>query len=161
MLRPVFKQCDDGAVNLFPRGIRFRCWTFRADASREPERRTPMRLDGNCFTTSRIGVRRSDKVPGPDARPNLEVEASHEPQRRAGVSPAQRRRRVPVWPLRGQGRRDACPTLAARRSRGALRAINSGRSLSEGGLAAGAVGRLRTPFSRTASASSAMTRSRK
>src|SRR5881409_1352759 len=26
-----------------------------------------------------------------------------------GVSPAQRRRRDSLWPLRGQGRRDACP----------------------------------------------------
>src|SRR6266540_5083789 len=35
-------------------------------------------------------------------------------QRRAGVSPAQRRRCVPDWLLRGQGRRDDCPTLVSR-----------------------------------------------
>src|SRR5881296_4447640 len=44
----------------------------------EPERRTPMRLDGNALPTSRIGVRRSCKVHGPDARPKLEVGAAHE-----------------------------------------------------------------------------------
>ena len=34
----------------------------------QPERRTPMRLDGNCLATSRIGVRRSDPVHGRKAR---------------------------------------------------------------------------------------------
>src|SRR5213592_4904696 len=48
----------------------------------EPERRTPMRLDGNYFASSRIGVRRSDQVHGPNVRPKLEVEAPHEPERR-------------------------------------------------------------------------------
>src|SRR5881628_2747034 len=43
-----------------------------------PERRTPMRLERNGFTTSRIGVRRSCQVLGPDARPKLEVEAPPE-----------------------------------------------------------------------------------
>src|SRR5437867_1571446 len=52
------------------------------EAFHEPERRTPMRLDGNYFASSRIGVRRSDQVHGPNARPKLEVEASHEPERR-------------------------------------------------------------------------------
>src|SRR5215813_13045937 len=32
-------------------------------------------------------------------------------QSRTGVPPAQRRRRDHLWPLRGQGRRDACPTF--------------------------------------------------
>src|SRR5436309_4140314 len=41
-----------------------------------------MRLDGNYFASSRIGVRRSDQVHGPNVRPKLEVEASHEPERR-------------------------------------------------------------------------------
>jgi len=36
-----------------------------------------MRLDGNYFASSRIGVRRSDQVHGPDARPELEVKAFH------------------------------------------------------------------------------------
>src|SRR5437867_5233611 len=52
------------------------------DSLHEPERRTPMRLDGNYFASSRIGVRRSDQVHGPNAPPKLEVEASHEPARR-------------------------------------------------------------------------------
>src|SRR5213593_3594333 len=34
-----------------------------------------MRLDENSFTTSRIGVRRSYRVHGPDARPKLVVKA--------------------------------------------------------------------------------------
>src|SRR5436309_10284371 len=46
--------------------------------SMNPERRTPMRLERNGFTTSRIGVRRSCQVLGPDARPKLEVEAPPE-----------------------------------------------------------------------------------
>ena len=37
-----------------------------------------MRLDGNALPTSRIGVRRSCQVHGPDACPVLEVGASHE-----------------------------------------------------------------------------------
>src|SRR6266540_4453842 len=56
----------------------FRTLSRVCNALHEPERRTPMRLDGNCFATSRIGVRRSDRVHGPDARPTLEVEALHE-----------------------------------------------------------------------------------
>src|SRR6058998_2552764 len=49
------------------------------EACHEPERRTPMRLDGNYFASSRIGVRRSDQVHGRNVRPKLEVEAPHEP----------------------------------------------------------------------------------
>src|SRR5438093_4738853 len=52
-------------------------------SSHEPERRTPMRLDGNYFASSRIGVRRSDQVHGPNVRPKLEVGASHEPELRS------------------------------------------------------------------------------
>jgi hypothetical protein len=48
---------------------------YRSAALRE--RRTPMRPDGNYFTTSRIGVRRSDRFYGRDARPKSEVEALH------------------------------------------------------------------------------------
>ena len=59
----------------------------------EPERRTPMRLVGNYFASSRIGVRRSDQVRGRDARPKLEVEALHDPGRadlRVGLDAQQR-----------------------------------------------------------------------
>ena len=47
---------------------------------------------------------------------DVRLSVSSSRQRRAGVSPgvspARRRRRVPFGPLRGRGRRDACPTLA-------------------------------------------------
>ena len=51
-------------------------WHFSAKVTfNEPERRAPMRLDGNALPTSRIGVRRSCKVHGPNAPPKLEVKA--------------------------------------------------------------------------------------
>src|SRR5437867_5535994 len=71
-------------------------------APHEPERRTPMRLDGNYFASSRIGVRRSDQVHGPNVRPKLEVEASHEPEHRT--------------PMRVDGNSFATSRIGVRRS---------------------------------------------
>ena len=50
----------------------------------EPERRSPIRRVGNrSFETRRVGDRRSNRaVHGPNVRPNLEVQALHEPPAR-------------------------------------------------------------------------------
>src|SRR6266545_3001784 len=69
---------DAGSPRRVLGSVRFRALTWLEESCRsgrvlpshESERRTPMR----------IGVRRSDRIHGPDARPKMEVEAAHGPQ---------------------------------------------------------------------------------
>jgi hypothetical protein len=100
-------------------GARLRRAHFRAKRGerREHPPNTGHR-DARCTRTASGG-----KVGSTESRPTRRFMGSrhdsriahrdHELQRerRAGVSPAQRRRRASAWPLRGQDRRDARPTL--------------------------------------------------
>src|SRR5206468_4400648 len=65
-------------------------------AFHEPERRTPMRLDGNALPTSRIGVRRYCKVHGPNALPNCRSKLNMSLRTRQPVAADVRKRRTSI-----------------------------------------------------------------
>src|SRR5206468_12850196 len=85
-----------------------------------------MRLDGNAPPTSRIGVRRSDRVHGPSARPKLEFKASHELGRADLLVGLDARQRVPIQFIGGcvktyaEAERSLEPWAKPRTTRGTL-----------------------------------------
>ena len=85
-----------------------------------------MRLDGNAPPTSRIGVRRSCKVHGPDARPKLELGAAHELGRADLPVGQDARQRVPIQFIGGcvktyaEAERSLEPWAKPRTTRGTL-----------------------------------------